>query len=146
MAGITRKSDPAASSAAGMPPTALWSLMATPARPVALARATSSAGTTRESGEYRVWLCRSNRMEKFAERAVSLKDLGDGIPDEGLSSDAVIGKRDGRLADGVRSRPHPGGAERVWGTTRSAGLAACRRSAGQWRAGSLRQIAGADIL
>src|SRR3972149_9595780 len=82
---MTRKSGPAAASASVMPPTELWSVIARPWRPMRLARATRSAGATRESGEYRVWLWRSRSMKEGRKPDGSLKALGPGIPARPLS-------------------------------------------------------------
>src|SRR5436309_15770507 len=75
MPGMTIRS-PAAASASRIPATELWSVIAIPSRPTWRARATRSAGDTRESGECWVWLWRSRRMKEGAERGGSLKDLG----------------------------------------------------------------------
>src|SRR6058998_3564485 len=78
MPGRTIRS-PAAASASRIPATELWSVIAIPSSLSWRARATRSAGDTRESGECRVWLWRSRRMEEGAERGGSLKDLGQGF-------------------------------------------------------------------
>src|SRR5438552_18599075 len=75
MPGMTIRSR-AAASASRIPATELRSVIAIPSRPTWRARATRSAGDTRESGECRVRLWRSRRMKEGAERGGSLEDLG----------------------------------------------------------------------
>src|SRR6266568_676758 len=76
--GITRKSPRTDSVASRIALVELWSVMAIPAKPALCPRATSSFGDTRESGEWRVWLCRSKSTEEAAKRGPSLKGFRDG--------------------------------------------------------------------
>src|SRR2546425_11045946 len=83
-----------------------------PARRVFRATPTSAAGSTRESGEYRVWLCRSRSTKLAARRTLRLKASARGLPARAYATGPRCRDRDRRVEAGhPRDRVLVGGRE-----------------------------------
>src|SRR5436309_2422791 len=79
--------------------------MAIPARRAFRATPTSAAGSTRESGEYRVWLCRSRSMKGAARWTLRLKASARGFPASAYAASPRCRDRDRRVEARHPARP-----------------------------------------
>src|SRR6266704_6565509 len=79
--------------------------MAIPARRAFRATPTSAAGSTRESGEYRVWLCRTRSMKGAARWTLRLKASARGIPASAYATSPRCRDRDRRVEARHPARP-----------------------------------------